>query len=48
MANLGKLYEDGAGVPKDRTEALRLYRAAAAAGNAFAKQQLARLGEAPD
>jgi TPR repeat protein len=38
------MYANGSGVGKDMTEAVRWYRAAAAAGNLDAKANLARLG----
>jgi len=40
MANLGARTFQGIGVPKDEAEALRLWRAAAARGNATAKRSL--------
>ena len=41
--NLGRLYLDGLGTPKNPTEARRLIGLAAAQGNAEAKQLLSRL-----
>jgi len=38
------MYANGTGVDKDMTEAVRWYRAAAAAGNADAEANLSRLG----
>jgi TPR repeat protein len=44
MNKLGVMYANGSGVGKDMTEAVRWYRAAAAAGNADAKATLTSLG----
>ena len=41
---LGAMYEQGRGVAPDLEEARRLYAAAAAKGNAQAREALARLG----
>jgi TPR repeat protein len=43
MTNLGVCYEDGMGVQKDRAEALRWYKKAAALGNEKAKRAVKRL-----
>src|SRR5206468_3838971 len=41
--NLGRLYEDGQGVPKDSSKAAELYQKAADQGNAFAQNNHGRL-----
>jgi hypothetical protein len=41
--NLGFMYENGNGVPKNNEEALKWYQAAADKGNDLAKQNLARI-----
>jgi TPR repeat protein len=38
------MFENGNGVAKDRAEAIRWYRLAAAQGNAIAQSSLKRLG----
>jgi TPR repeat protein len=43
MGNLGWLYQNGRGVVKDYAKAREWYQKAAEAGNAYAKQALARL-----
>jgi TPR repeat protein len=43
--NLGILYPDGRGVPKDDREAARLYKLAADQGNAYAQAGLKRLDQ---
>jgi TPR repeat protein len=43
MLTLGRLYEDGQGVPRDLAEARRWYEKALAAGNEDAEKQLARI-----
>jgi TPR repeat protein len=45
---LGKCYEEGEGVEKDRTKAIEWYRKAAARGDSDAKGVLRRLGELTD
>ena len=42
--NLGMMYENGQGVPKDESEAVKWYRKSAKHGNAIAKSALKRLG----
>ena len=44
MVALGRLYEQGLGVPVDRAQAIEWYRKAAATGNEDAKAALQRLG----
>jgi TPR repeat protein len=41
---LGRMFEKGQGVAQDIAEAIRLYRLAAAQGNASATSALKRLG----
>jgi len=43
MSNLGSMYENGQGVRKDRTEALKWYRKAAGLGHEDAKKAVQRL-----
>jgi TPR repeat protein len=43
MNKLGAMYANGTGISKDLTQAIRWYRAAAAAGDAEAKATLSRL-----
>jgi TPR repeat protein len=43
MVNLGNLYLNGNGVPKDYAEARKWYEKAAAAGNEVAKTNLIKL-----
>jgi len=41
--NLGRMYETGRGVRRDRVEAVRWYRLAAQQGNELAQENLDRL-----
>jgi TPR repeat protein len=43
MFNLGKMYENGRGIPKDRDRARELYRQGAERGDQEASNALARL-----
>ena len=45
--NLGILYADGLGVPRDRAEARKWFEKAAASGNEAAVARLARLDATP-
>lgn len=45
MFNLGIMYEDGRGMPRDDAQALSWFRKAADAGNQNAVQALKRLGK---
>jgi TPR repeat protein len=47
MYDLGAMYENGEGVPKDRQQAVDWYRKAAALGEQHAQQALIRLGVSP-
>ncbi|EGB03281.1 hypothetical protein AURANDRAFT_15092, partial [Aureococcus anophagefferens] len=46
MNNLGRLYQTGSGVKLDKKKAMKLYRAAADRGGAFAQSNLAVLLDA--
>jgi uncharacterized protein len=47
MANLGYLYDRGAGVPQEYAKAKEWYQKAAAAGSTQAQQRLQTLSGAP-
>jgi TPR repeat protein len=43
LCNLGYLYENGEGVPMDRSEAVKWYKLAAERGHKGAKESIERL-----
>jgi TPR repeat protein len=45
MSESGAMYENGTGLPRNRDQAVRWYRQAAALGEETAKKNRARLGE---